>query len=53
MNFSNKMEVLLDGGARHNVYYSPEIPEGAVEREVELAHGKSRVFEGRRYYLCG
>ena len=39
VNFIGKMEVLLDGRASHSVYYSPEIPEGAVEREVELAHG--------------
>ena len=31
--------VLIDGGASHNVYYSATIPEGAVEREVELAYG--------------
>ena len=31
--------VLLDGGASHNVYYSPSIPDGAIEKEVELAHG--------------
>ena len=31
--------VLLDGGASHHVYYSPEIPEGSFERQVELAHG--------------
>ena len=29
----------MDGGASHNVYYSPEVPEGAVKKEVELAHG--------------
>ena len=32
-------DVLLDGGASHHVYYSPTIPEGAVERQVDLAHG--------------
>ena len=31
--------VLLDGGASHHVNYSPEIPEGSFERQVELAHG--------------
>ena len=30
---------MLDGGASHNVYYSPDIPDGAVKKEVELAHG--------------
>ena len=32
-------DVLLDGGASHHVYYSPTIPEGAIERQVDLAHG--------------
>ena len=36
---ANQEGVLIDGGASHNVYYSAVIPEGAVEREVELAHG--------------
>ena len=35
----NRIKVLLDGGASHNVYFGPEIPEGALKREVELAHG--------------
>ena len=35
----NRIKVLLDGGASHNVYYGPKIPEGALKREVELAHG--------------
>ena len=26
----NKVEVLLDGGATHNVFYSPERPEGSI-----------------------
>ena len=39
VDFIYKMEVLLDGDASRNVYYNPEIPEGAIEREVELAHG--------------
>ena len=34
-----KTRVLLDGGASHNVYYSPDVPDGAVKKEVELAHG--------------
>ena len=34
-----KARVLLDGGASHNVYYSPDVPDGAVKKEVELAHG--------------
>ena len=29
----------MDGGASHNVYYGPKIPEGAFKRDVELAHG--------------
>ena len=36
---TKKKMVLLDGGASHNEYYSPSIPEGAIEKEVELAHG--------------
>ena len=35
----NRINVLLDGGANHNVYYGPKIPDGALKREVELAHG--------------
>ena len=35
----SKMRVLLDGGASHNVYYRTEIPPGAVQKDVELAHG--------------
>ena len=35
----NRINVLLDGGASHNVYFGPKIPEGALKREVELAHG--------------
>ena len=30
---------LLDGGASHSVYYSSEIPEGSIKKQVELAHG--------------
>ena len=37
--FICKAKVLLDGGASHNVYYSPDIPDGAVKKKVELAHG--------------
>ena len=36
--------VLIDGGASHNVYYSAEIPKGAVERDVELAHGSKTGY---------
>ena len=36
--------VLIDGGASHNVYYSPTIPEGSVEREVELAYGSKTGY---------
>ena len=35
----DRINVLLDGGASHNVYFGPKIPEGALKREVELAHG--------------
>ena len=35
----NSIKVLLDGGASHNMYLGPKIPEGALKREVELAHG--------------
>ena len=38
-NIGKKNMVLLDGGASHNVYYSSQIPEGAIKKEVELAHG--------------
>ena len=38
-NFTRRTKVLLDGGASHNVYFSPKIPDGAIEKEVELAHG--------------
>ena len=34
-----QINVLLDGGASHHVYYGPKVPEGALEREVGLAHG--------------
>ena len=34
-----RADVLLDGGASHHVYYSPTIPEGSLERQVELAYG--------------
>ena len=36
--------VLLDGGASHNVYYSPTIPEGSFEKKVELAHGSQSGY---------
>ena len=36
--------VLIDGGASLNVYYSAEIPKGAVERDVELAHGSKTGY---------
>ena len=39
MNIVKKINVLLDGGASHHVYYGPKVPEGALRREVELAHG--------------
>ena len=32
-------KILLDGGASHDVYHSRTIPEGAVEKDVEVAHG--------------
>ena len=34
----------MDGGASHHVYYSSEIPEGAIKKEVELAHGTKTGF---------
>ena len=34
-----RVDILLDGGASHNVYFGPKIPECALKREVELAHG--------------
>ena len=34
-----KVNILLDGGASHNVYFGPKIPKGALRREVELASG--------------
>ena len=36
---ANQVRVLLDGGAKHNVYYSSKIPQGAVKKQVDLAHG--------------
>ena len=39
MDIVKRSNVLLDGGASHHVYYGPKVPDGALEREVELAHG--------------
>ena len=39
-----KVEVLLDGGATHNVFYSPKRPEGPNKRKVELAHGAKQGY---------
>ena len=36
--------ILLDGGASHHVYYSPTVPKGAVEKDVELAHGSKAGY---------
>ena len=36
--------VLIDGGASHNVYYSAIVPEGAEERDVDLAHGSRKGY---------
>ena len=36
---TNRTKVFLDGGASHNVYFAPKIPEGAQKRDIELAHG--------------
>ena len=36
---SKRVNILLDGGASHNVYFGPKIPKGALRREVELASG--------------
>ena len=38
------MKILLDGGASHDVYHSRTIPKGAVEKEVELAHGLRKGY---------
>ena len=40
----NKLEVLLDGGASHHVFWSPQVPEGAVEKEAELTHGSKMGY---------
>ena len=40
----NKLEVLLDGGASHNVFYGPSIPEGSKEKSVDLAHGSKQGY---------
>ena len=29
----------MNGGASHTVYYSPDVPDGAIKKEVELAYG--------------
>ena len=39
-----RLTVLLDGGASHHVYYGPKIPEGALRRQVELAHGTTTGY---------
>ena len=43
-NTSRVENVFLDGGAIHNVLYRAEIPEGSVERDVELAHGTQNGY---------
>ena len=45
-------DVLLDGGASHHVYYSPTIPEGSFERQVELAHGRQGSSLSPTYSRC-
>ena len=38
---------LLDGGASHDAYHVKEIPDGAVEKQVELADGlKTEYVKG-------
>ena len=34
----------MDGGASHDVYHSRTIPEGSVEKDVELAHGLRKGY---------
>ena len=41
---AKQVGVLIDGGASHNVYYSATIPEGAIEKELELAHGSKKGY---------
>ena len=41
----SKLDVLLDGGAPHNVFYSrPYIPEGSKRKKVDLAHGTKQGY---------
>ena len=47
-NDTSIMKVLLDGGASHDVYHSRTIPEGSVEKDVELAHGLRKGYVKRR-----
>ena len=37
-------KILLDGGASHDVYHSRTIPNGSVEKDVELAHGLRKGY---------
>ena len=37
-------KALLDGGASHDVYHSRTVPEGSVEKDVELAHGSRQGY---------
>ena len=41
---SRQVGVMIDGGASHRVYYSASIPEGALEKDVELAHGTKNGY---------
>merc|ERR1711989_106040 len=41
---AKRSTILLDGGASHHVYYSPRVPKGAEEKEVELAHGSKKGY---------
>ena len=40
-------EVLLDGGATHHVFYSREVPDGAEDKDIDLAHGKQQGYVNR------
>ena len=37
-------KIFLDGGASHDVYHSRTIPNGSVEKDVELAHGLRKGY---------
>ena len=41
---AKQVGVLIDGGASHNVYYSANIPEGAIEKDVKPAHESKKSY---------